>query len=160
MAPGLNLNVSKKGLGLSAGPRGIKASLSSQGRLTGSAGIPGSGITYRNSLNSTGESESNEAGENSLLLNIVDSATYISIHGPVISGKEMRKALILLASSTISLLVFVVTAIGPLGFILNPFLLLYFVLVLAYIRESKKNKELTRARKIEHLRNCNHENKD
>jgi hypothetical protein len=154
LAPGLSLNVSKKGLGLSAGPRGVKASLSSQGRLTGSVGIPGSGVSYRGALNSNAESELGESEDNSLLLSIADNAAYISIHGPVMSAREMRKALVLL--STISLVAFALTAFGPLGFILNPFLLLYIPLVIAYLIESKKNKKLTRARKVEHLQNCDH----
>jgi hypothetical protein len=156
LVPGLSLNVSKKGLGLSAGPRGVKASLSSQGRLTGSVGIPGSGVSYRGALNSNAESELGESEDNSLLLSIADNAAYISIHGPVMSAREMRKALVLLALSTISLVAFALTAFGPLGFILNPFLLLYIALVIAYLIESKKNKKLTRARKIEHLQNCDH----
>jgi hypothetical protein len=73
------------------------------------------------------------------------------------SGKEMMKALLLLATSTVSLAVFLITAFGPLGFTLNPFLYLYIFLVIAYVRESKKNKKLMQSRKIEHLQNCNHE---
>jgi hypothetical protein len=73
------------------------------------------------------------------------------------SGKEMMKALILLATSTVSLVVFLLTAFGPMGFALNPFLYLYIFLVSGYIRESKKNKKLMQSRKIEHLQNCNHE---
>jgi hypothetical protein len=96
LAPGLSLNVSKRGLGFSAGPRGLKASLSSQGKLTGSTGLPGTGISYRKTLNSNGESELAESEDNSLLLSIADNAAYIAIHGPVMSGKEMMKALILL----------------------------------------------------------------
>jgi hypothetical protein len=72
------------------------------------------------------------------------------------SAREMRKALVLLALSTISLVAFALTAFGPLGFILNPFLLFYIPLVIAYLIESKKNKKLTRARKVEHLQNCDH----
>ena len=157
LAPGLSLNVSKRGLGFSAGPRGLKASLSSQGKLTGSAGLPGTGISYRKTLNSNGESELAESEDNSLLSSIVDNSAYIAIHGPVMSGKEMMKALILLAASTVSLAVFLLTAFGPMGFTPNPFLYLYIFLVIGYIRESKKNKKLMQSRKIEHLQNCKHE---
>jgi hypothetical protein len=156
LAPGFSLNLSKKGLGMSAGLRGIKVSRSAQGRLTGSAGLPGSGISYRNTLNANSNSHPIESDDNSILTSIVDNSAYIAMHGPVLSGREMRKALVLLATSTISLFIFLLSAIGPLGFILNPFLILYIILVIAYVRESKKNKKITEQRKIDHLQNCNH----
>lgn len=156
LAPGINLNISKKGLGLSAGPKGLKVSRSAQGRITGSAGVPGSGISYRSTLNSNDESELVESADDSILSSIVDNSLYISIHGPVLSGKEMGKALLLLATSTLSLFIYFLSAIGPLDFLLNPFLFLYIVLVIAYVRESNRNKKISRQRKIEHLQNCNH----
>lgn len=156
LAPGFSLNISKKGLGLSAGPKGMRVSRSAQGRLTGSAGLPGSGISYRKTLNANSNSETVESQDDSILASIVDNSAFIAIHGPVLSVKEMRKALVLLATSTISLFIFLLSAIGPLGFILNPFLILYVALVIAYIRESNKNKKITRQRKIDHLQNCNH----
>ena len=156
LAPGFSLNISKKGLGLSAGPKGLKTSLSAQGRITGSAGIPGSGISYRSTLNSSGNSETIESEDDSILSSIVDNSLYISIHGPVLSGKEMGKALLLMATSTLSLFVYFLSAIGPLDFLLNPFLFLYIGLVIAYVRESNRNKKIARQRKIEHLQNCNH----
>ncbi len=156
LAPGLNLNISKRGLGLSAGPKGLKVSRSAQGRISGSAGIPGSGISYRSTLNSKEESELTESADDSVLSSIVDNSLYISIHGPVLSGKEMGRALLLLATSTVSLVVYFFSAIGPLGFLLNPFLFLYIGLVIAYVKESNRNKKISRQRKIEHLQNCNH----
>ncbi len=44
IANGVRLNVSKGGLGLSAGPRGVRYSVHSSGRRTASAGIPGTGL--------------------------------------------------------------------------------------------------------------------
>ncbi len=154
LAPGLRLNVTKTGLGLSAGPKGISGSLSSQGRFSGSIGIPGSGVSYRSSLNK--DLEPDQPVDNSLLPSILDNAAYISLHGPVMSGKEMRKALFLLLISTVFLAAFVLTAFGSLGLILNPFLPLYVASIFAYLRESKKNKKLSRERKIDHLQNCDH----
>ena len=61
---GISLNVSKKGLGLSAGPKGIKVSRSAQGRITGSVGIPGSGLSYRDRLDRT-NTESSELSQES-----------------------------------------------------------------------------------------------
>ena len=157
IAKGVSLNLSKRGAGFSAGPRGAKISRSADGRLTGSAGIPGSGVSYRRSLNGTNDSESDDFIENSLLLNIIDNSAYISVHGPVLTNSEMKKALILLATSTLSLVGYFVTAFAlSFGFVFNPFLFLYVALTVGYLLESKKNKELVKARKIEHLKDCSH----
>lgn len=47
LAPGLRLNVSKTGVGLSAGPRGARMSVHSRGVMTRSVGIPGTGLHWR-----------------------------------------------------------------------------------------------------------------
>jgi len=49
LAPGLRLNLSKSGLGLSAGVRGARVSVNSHGRVTNTVGIPGSGLSYSTS---------------------------------------------------------------------------------------------------------------
>jgi len=46
LAPGLHLNVSKSGLGISAGPRGAKIGIGPRG-MHRSLGLPGTGIHYR-----------------------------------------------------------------------------------------------------------------
>lgn len=46
IAPGVRINVTKTGLGVRVGPRGAGVSLHSSGRLTASAGLPGSGLYY------------------------------------------------------------------------------------------------------------------
>ena len=43
----LHLNWSKSGLGLSLGVRGLRAGVSSHGKLYTSANLPGSGLFYR-----------------------------------------------------------------------------------------------------------------
>ncbi len=55
--PGLRINLSKNGLGVSAGIRGARASLGATGRKTLSAGIPGSGLSYRKTLRKSNSSE-------------------------------------------------------------------------------------------------------
>lgn len=50
IAPGVRLNISKSGVGLSAGPQGASVSLGSRG-VYGNAGIPGTGLAYREKLN-------------------------------------------------------------------------------------------------------------
>ena len=48
-AGGLNLNVNKKSIGVSSGVRGAHISANSKGGVTRSAGIPGTGISFRSS---------------------------------------------------------------------------------------------------------------
>jgi hypothetical protein len=43
----LRLNLSKRGLGLSAGIPGLRVGLDARGRAYGSAGLPGSGLSDR-----------------------------------------------------------------------------------------------------------------
>lgn len=50
LAPGLRLNLSRRGLGLSVGPRGAALSVGPSG-VHGHAGIPGTGLAYRQQLN-------------------------------------------------------------------------------------------------------------
>lgn len=47
IAPGLRLNFNKRSVGLSAGARGARVSINSDGRSTQSVGIPGTGLYYR-----------------------------------------------------------------------------------------------------------------
>ncbi|WP_292787393.1 MULTISPECIES: DUF4236 domain-containing protein [unclassified Microbacterium] len=46
IAPGVRLNVSNKNLGLSAGVRGARVSVNTNGRTTRTVGIPGTGISH------------------------------------------------------------------------------------------------------------------
>lgn len=52
IAPGIRLNLSKSGVGVSAGIRGASLSAGSRG-IYGHTGIPGTGLAYRTKLNST-----------------------------------------------------------------------------------------------------------
>jgi hypothetical protein len=47
LAPGVRLNVNKRSVGISAGVRGVRASVNTDGQSTRSAGIPGTGLYYR-----------------------------------------------------------------------------------------------------------------
>lgn len=53
IAPGLNLNLSKSGVGLSAGIKGATVSAGKRG-LYGNLGLPGTGLSYRTKLNKEG----------------------------------------------------------------------------------------------------------
>jgi hypothetical protein len=47
IAKGVRLNVSKSGVGISAGPRGMRYSVHSSGRRTTTVGVPGSGVAWQ-----------------------------------------------------------------------------------------------------------------
>ena len=47
VAPGVHINLSKRGTGVSFGGRGAHVSLSPTGRVTKTLNIPGTGIYYR-----------------------------------------------------------------------------------------------------------------
>lgn len=50
--PGVRLNISKTGIGVSAGVRGFHVGRDARGKSYLSAGIPGTGISYRKTLQS------------------------------------------------------------------------------------------------------------
>lgn len=50
IAPGLTLNVGKKSAGLRVGPRGMGVSVNTKGQKRVSAGLPGTGLHYSQSI--------------------------------------------------------------------------------------------------------------
>ena len=46
LLPGVRLNISKSGVGVSAGVPGLRGSINTSGRVTGTASIPGTGVSY------------------------------------------------------------------------------------------------------------------
>ena len=46
IAPGVRVNIGKKSVGISAGVKGARVSVNSNGRVTKSVGIPGTGLSY------------------------------------------------------------------------------------------------------------------
>lgn len=46
LLPGVKLNISKSGIGVSAGVPGLRGSINTSGRMTGTVGIPGTGVSY------------------------------------------------------------------------------------------------------------------
>ena len=53
IAPGVRVNVGKKSAGVSFGTRGARVSVNSRTGARATVGIPGSGISYTTSLNSS-----------------------------------------------------------------------------------------------------------
>ena len=54
IANGLRLNVSKSGVSLTAGKKGMHYTINSKGKSTASVGLPGTGISYRKSFDTFG----------------------------------------------------------------------------------------------------------
>ena len=52
VAPGVRVNVGKRGVGMSFGGKGLRYSVHSSGRRTSTVGLPGSGISYSSSSSS------------------------------------------------------------------------------------------------------------
>jgi hypothetical protein len=48
--PGLRLGISKSGIGISLGPRGLHVGINARGKPYISLGLPGTGIGYRKQL--------------------------------------------------------------------------------------------------------------
>jgi tetratricopeptide (TPR) repeat protein len=59
IAPGIRLNFNKNSWGVSVGPRGAKYTINTSGRRTMSVGIPGSGLSYSESVGG-GRSKANQ----------------------------------------------------------------------------------------------------
>ena len=156
IAKGVTLNLSKKGAGLSAGPKGLKLSRSAQGKVSGSMGIPGSGLSYRTNLNSGQGSDSEAISSESFLMNVADKSAYIAKHGKVLTKKELTQTLvyflIFICSYSFWFYNFLNSASSLNNIILLPAVFFCFL----YIRESARNKKLWKVRTQEHLKNCNH----
>ena len=161
LAPGLSLNVSKKGLGLSAGPKGLKGSVSAQGRITGSAGIPGSGISYRKTLSGASNELSSDGGYETFSENVSSKAEYIAIHGTVFQKGELKKTFILGG------FLFLFCIAAPLVFVQSlfedvpklfsyPVYIVTSVLFVLSFKEQGKNRRIWNERTQKHLAECEH----
>jgi hypothetical protein len=74
LLPGVRVNLTAKGLGVSIGGKGIHVSQSATGKQTFSAGLPGTGLRYRktlphDSLGSMNEVEADSTKDNSPMVN-------------------------------------------------------------------------------------------
>ena len=161
LAPGFSLNVSKKGLGLSAGPKCLKTSISAQGRITGSAGIPGSGISYRKTLSGSSSGTSSEGGYETFSENVSNKTEYIAIHGTVFQKGELKKTFIVLAFLFLfciaSPLVFVQSLIEDVPKLISyPVYIVTFALFVLSIKQQGKNRSIWNERVQKHLAECKH----
>jgi len=156
IAKGVTLNLSKKGAGFSAGPKGLKVSRSAQGKVSGSMGIPGSGLSYRNNLNSGQGTESEAISSESFLMNVADKSAYIAKHGKVLTKKELMQTLVYFLIFICSYCFWFYNFLNSASSLNNIILLPTVVFCFLYIRESARNKKLWKVRTEEHLKNCKH----
>jgi hypothetical protein len=156
IAKGVTLNLSKKGAGLSAGPKGLKLSRSAQGKMSGSMGLPGSGLSYRTNLNSGQGSASEEINSDSFLMNVADKSAYIAKHGTVLTKKEMRQSLVYFCAFMFSYILWLFNLLNSASSWNVVILLPAAVFCFLYVRASARNKKLWKVRTEEHLKNCNH----
>ena len=68
----IRLNLSKSGIGMSTGIKGLRVGVNSKGQTYGSANIPGTGLTYRSNLGGT--NNNNQSYNNQNLLNSLVTA--------------------------------------------------------------------------------------
>nr|DAX89274.1 MAG TPA: Protein of unknown function (DUF4236) [Caudoviricetes sp.] len=61
LGSGVKLNVGKTGLSLSAGTKGARVTMNSKGRVTGTVGVPGTGVSYTSTLGSGAKSKRNKS---------------------------------------------------------------------------------------------------
>lgn len=71
--PGVRLTFGKRSVGISAGVRGARVSLNSSGRVTSSAGIPGSGLYWTESVSLKGSQKRSSRTEETF----VDGESYV-----------------------------------------------------------------------------------
>lgn len=63
IAPGVRVNVGKKSVGISAGVKGARVSVNSNGRVTKTVGLPGTGVSYVTTSQIGGNDSSEQLGD-------------------------------------------------------------------------------------------------
>ena len=63
VAPGIRLNLSKRGLGMSVGVRGARVSLGADGKVRRTIGLPGTGVSYTDVVGSSPRSHSYDTAD-------------------------------------------------------------------------------------------------
>jgi hypothetical protein len=89
IAPGVRLNVNKRSVGISAGVRGARSSVNSDGRRTRSVGIPGTGLYYRSQTGPRGRqatADPTSLSPTRLLAHIVGVLTVVVLIFAVLNG--------------------------------------------------------------------------
>lgn len=78
IAPGVKVNISKRGVGMSAGTKGFRVGVNSKGKTYASASVPGTGIYYRKEYGSNSQSPSKNAKTKTSIMIWVIIATLLA----------------------------------------------------------------------------------
>ena len=132
--PGVKLNLSKSGIGVSAGMKGARISRSATGRKTVSGGIPGSGVSYRKSIKS-GRSNSSASHEDLEFIQV-----------PRLTLSESMRSLRWLFLMFVSILVVGSTSSSS-SFLGTLFSVIAVASLILYLRESKRLKRILEERR-------------
>ena len=156
--PGVRINLTPKGLGISAGMRGMRVSRSATGQESISAGIPGSGISYRKQIKKRKLQKSKEHfQETPTPSHLVASSIYIAKHGPVLTKREIYQSLIYLLLFSICLVFWLFSLIIDSKSVnTNTYFFASILFCILYLRASSKNKKRWADRTQAHLKNCDH----
>jgi len=126
--PGVRLNLTTKGIGISGGTKGLRVSNSATGRKTFSAGLPGSGIRYRKNLKT----------QKNIETNVNDSLTNrINKYGSLTTPEERRKVLRWLYASML-LIAIIIFLPDNLSSISNIISIVTLFTLFMYIKTSRK----------------------
>ena len=81
IAPGVKMNISKKGIGYSVGTKGARVSVGANGRVTRTIGIPGTGVYDTATIGNLNSSNSSHSSENSSTTSNASGNSYINSSG-------------------------------------------------------------------------------
>lgn len=70
LLPGVRLNFGKRGIGISAGVRGLRVGVDSRGKQYSSVGIPGTGLSARNYAKAS-DPESAQRYQNAVIVGVL-----------------------------------------------------------------------------------------
>lgn len=87
IAPGVKLNVGKSSAGVSFGGKGSHLSMNTSGRITTSAGVPGTGVSY---VNQTGGSQKKKPRASGVIAVILIIFSVFAISS-IFSGKDSKE---------------------------------------------------------------------
>lgn len=88
IAPGIKLNLSKSGVGMSVGTKGARVSFNSKGRVTKTVGIPGTGISYVTTDNIRSTKKRAEENKTKSSANISQYANSVPVSGEIIDSSN------------------------------------------------------------------------
>jgi Ca2+-dependent lipid-binding protein len=139
IAPGIKFNVTKRGVGLTAGVRGAHVSINSSGRKTKSIGIPGTGLSY---VSTSQKSKKQKSVSSKKSNNANSEAASQSIKEPVYYSEKTynRSKTVFIILAIISFIIGIPTiAFGGIVFVIIGIVCILFARKCKKTAESQKN---------------------